>query len=241
MLYSEKITWFNEVCLKNGLGPTANQIDQLGQFVNLLLEWNRRINLISRKDEQNIWTYHILHSISPLFKIDIPKSCTMIDIGTGGGLPGIPIKIIRPDIFMLCLDSTSKKVKAVEQIINDLNLDDIKVTWGRAEEIGLKSEYKGKFDFVLARAVAPLSDLVMWSKGFLSGKTLSKKKEEQVISDRINPEPPVLLAYKGGDIFGEIDIAKKKCPELEVKSIDLTLFGAERFNSSDKKLLVVHL
>ena len=239
MLQSEKISWFNEVCLKNGLDLTTFQKDQLEQYVNLLLDWNRKINLISRKDEENIWTYHILHSISPLLKIEIPESCTMIDIGTGGGLPGVPIKILRPDISMLCLDSTSKKINVVIQIVNDLNLRDIKAVWGRAEEISLRSEFKGKFDFALARAVAPLGDLVLWSRGFLRGKT--SKKEKQTVSNRLDPNPPVLLAYKGGDMSQEIEIARKKHSELEIKSLDLTISGAEEFITSDKKLLVVHL
>jgi 16S rRNA (guanine527-N7)-methyltransferase len=241
LLQSEKKSWFNDICLKNGLDPTTGQKNKLDQFANLLLEWNRKINLISRKDEENIWTYHILHSISPLLKIEIPNGCTMIDIGTGGGLPGLPIKILRPDISMLCLDSTSKKVKAVKQIVDDLDLQDIKIVWGRAEEISLQSEYKGKFDFALARAVAPLSDLVLWSRSFLGNKTLEKKTERQNVGSRIDANPPVLLAFKGGDITKEIEIAIKKHAELEIKSIDLTIIGAEEFITSDKKLLVVHL
>jgi len=75
----------------------------------------------------------------------------MIDIGTGGGLPGVPLKILLPDIKMLCLDSTGKKVKAIENMLKDLNLDGIEVVWGRAEEIGLQKKYRGIFDFALAR------------------------------------------------------------------------------------------
>ncbi len=132
-----------------------------------MLEWNKKINIISRKDEENVWTYHILHSISPLFKIEIKQNSAIVDIGTGGGLPGIPIKILRPDISMLCIDSTGKKINAVSQMITDLKLNNIHALWGRAEEIGSQPEYAGKFDVVIARAVAPLKDLFIGLKFFL--------------------------------------------------------------------------
>jgi 16S rRNA (guanine(527)-N(7))-methyltransferase RsmG len=240
-MQSEQINWFYELCIKNGLKPTTDKIEQLGRYVDLLLEWNKRINLVSRKDEEKIWTYHILHSITLLFKVEIAQNSNIVDIGTGGGLPGIPIKIMRPDISMLCIDSTGKKIKALSHMVNDLNLNGIKTVWGRAEEIGLQSEYKGKFDFAFARAVAPLSDLVLWAKNFLKGKLLTKQKEKQYIGVYIDPDPPVLLAFKGGDISKEIEIVKKKHPELDIKSVDLVFPGTEEFISSDKKLLIVHL
>jgi len=96
---SEKTNWFRTLCVKNGFIPTDLQLEQLNQYVRLLLDWNKKINLISRKDEENVWTYHILHSISPLFKFRVTEGSRFVDIGSGGGLPGIPLKILRPDIL----------------------------------------------------------------------------------------------------------------------------------------------
>ena len=128
----EKKTWFRTLCIRNGFTPTDIQIEQLDQYVNFLLEWNKKINLISRKDEENIWTYHILHSVSPLFKVKIREGSRIVDIGTGGGLPGVPLKILRPDISLLCLDATRKKANAVSQMVEDLKIKNVNVIWGRS-------------------------------------------------------------------------------------------------------------
>lgn len=230
-----------EICLKNGLNPTDFQINQLNYYVVLLLEWNKKINIISRKDEENVWTYHILHSISLLFKINIRERSSIVDIGTGGGLPGIPIKIMRPDLHVLCIDSTGKKINAVSQMIKDIKLDDIFAVWGRAEEFGSKSEYGGRFDFTIARAVAPLEDLIYWSKAFLKTDFQKRKSAEVIMNKRENPDPPALLAFKGGDLSREIETAKRKYQNLEIKSINLAFYGSEQLNASDKKILIVHL
>jgi 16S rRNA (guanine527-N7)-methyltransferase len=239
-MHAEKKIWFRELCVKNGLTPTNDQLEQLGYYVVLLLEWNKKINIISRKDEENVWTYHILHSISPLFKIEIKQNSAIVDIGTGGGLPGIPIKILRPDLSMLCIDSTGKKINAVSRMISDLKLNNIHALWGRAEEVSLQPEYTTKFDFAVARAVAPLKDLLYWSKVFL--KSIDKNSFAIKIhsNGRVDSNPPALLAFKGGDLSEEIEIAKRKYPQINIHSIDLTFTGSEQLIASDKKLLVVH-
>jgi 16S rRNA (guanine527-N7)-methyltransferase len=239
-MHSEKKIWFRELCLKNGLNPAEDQIEQLDYYVVLLLEWNKKINIISRKDEENVWTYHILHSISLLFKLDIKKNSAIVDIGTGGGLPGIPIKILRPDISMLCVDSTGKKINAVSQMIKDLKLNNLFAIWGRAEEIGSQPLYNGKFDFAIARAVAPLIDLLCWSKSFLKSKAPNKLAEKVQVKSLEEPSPPALIAFKGGDLSKEIEIARHKYQQIDIQSIDLTIIGSEQLIASDKKILVVH-
>jgi 16S rRNA (guanine527-N7)-methyltransferase len=239
-MHSEKKIWFRELCLKNGLEPTEDQIEQLDYYVVLLLEWNKKINIISRKDEENVWTYHILHSISPLFKIEIEQNSTIVDIGTGGGLPGIPIKILRPDLSILCVDSTGKKINAVSQMIKDLKLNNLFALWGRAEELGSRPEYAGKFDFAIARAVAPLTDLLYWSKAFLKSKAINKPAVTVQVKGFVNPNPPALIAFKGGDLSKEIEIARRKYQQIDIQSIDLTIKGSEQLIASDKKILVVH-
>jgi len=239
-MHPEKKVWFRELCVKNGLTPTIEQLEQLNYYVVLLLEWNKKINIISRKDEENVWTYHILHSISPLFKLEIKQNSTIVDIGTGGGLPGIPIKILRPDISMLCIDSTGKKINAVSQMINDIQLNKIQALWGRAEEIGLQPEYTRKFDSVIARAVAPLRDLLSWSKVFLKSIDKNKRVKINHMRDRIDPDFPALIALKGGDLSEEIETAKRENPQINIQSIDITFTGSEQLIASDKKILVVH-
>jgi 16S rRNA (guanine527-N7)-methyltransferase len=240
MMHPERKIWFRELCLKNGLTPTNDQLEQLDYYVVLLLEWNKKINIISRKDEENVWTYHILHSISPLFKIEIKQNSAIVDIGTGGGLPGIPIKILRPDISMLCIDSTGKKINAVSQMINDIKLDNIHALWGRAEEVGSQPEYARKFDFAIARAVAPLKNLLSWSKIFLKSIDQNRITIKTHINGRVDPNPPALLAFKGGDVSEEIEIAKRKHQQINTQSIDLIFTGSEQLIASDKKILVVH-
>jgi len=238
---SENKSWFRALCARNGLTPTDFQLEQLDQYVNLLLEWNKKINLISRKDEENFWTYHILHCVSPLFKLKIMEGCKIVDIGTGGGLPGIPLKILRPDISLLCIDATRKKANAVLQMVEDLKIKEIKVIWGRAEEIGTQSEYLRKFDFAIARAVCQLNELIALSINFLKKRDYSSSLEKIINTDLINPNSPALIAFKGGDLTQEIDLAKRQYPKVNINTIDLIVAGAEQLIASDKKILVVNL
>jgi len=237
----DKKVWLRDLCVRNGLIPSELQLEQLEQYVNLLLDWNKKINLISRKDEENIWTYHILHCISPLFKINILEGSKMVDIGTGGGLPGIPLKILRPDISLLCLDATRKKANAVSQMINDLKLRDIEIVWGRAEEIGVQSKYLHKFDIAIARAVAPLNELVSWAMGFLKKRTQPKIIIKANKTDHLDINSSALIALKGGDLAKEIEIAKLKHPQLDISAIDLIFTGSEQLIASDKKMLIVYI
>ncbi|MGD0589409.1 MAG: 16S rRNA (guanine(527)-N(7))-methyltransferase RsmG [Bacteroidota bacterium] len=239
-MHPEKKIWFRKLCIKNGLTLNNDQLEQLDYYVVLLLEWNKKINIISRKDEENVWTYHILHSISPLFKIEIKQNSAIVDIGTGGGLPGIPIKILRPDLSMLCIDSTGKKINAVLQMISDIKLNNIHALWGRAEEAGSQPEYARKFDFAIARAVAPLKDLLSWSKIFLKSTDPNRITIKTHSNGRVDPNPPALLAFKGGNVSEEIEIAKRKHQQINIQSIDLIFNGSEQLIASDKKILVVH-
>ena len=233
--------WFRTICVKNGFIPTDLQLDQLDQYVNLLLEWNKKINLISRKDEANIWSYHILHSISPLFKIKIKEGSSIVDIGSGGGLPGIPLRILCPRISLLCLDATRKKVNAVSQMVDGLKLEHVHVVWGRAEDIGLQPEFFKKFDFAFARAVCPLNELIALSVNFIKKGDIPRSPERTNKNDFTDPNPPVLIAFKGGDLTKEIESAKRQYPQATINTIDLSIKGSEQFIASDKKILVVHI
>ena len=239
-MHSEKKLWFRTLCIRNGFMLTDLQLEQLDQYVNLLLGWNKKINLISRKDEENIWTYHILHSVSPLFRVKLMEASRIVDIGTGGGLPGIPLKILRPDISLLCLDATRKKANAVLEMVEDLKIKNVKVLWGRAEEIGIQPEHLHKFDFAIARAVCQLNELISLSINFLKKQSYSGSLENTVSGNLIEPKPPALIAFKGGDLTQEIDMAKRQHPRVNINSVDLTFTGSEQLIASDKKILIVH-
>lgn len=239
-MQSEKTNWFRTLCVKNGFIPTDLQLEQLNQYVRLLLDWNKKINLISRKDEENVWTYHILHSISPLFKIKMREGSRIVDIGSGGGLPGIPLKILRPDISLLCLDATRKKTNSISQMVDELKLESVHVLWGRAEEVGLQPEYLHKFDFAIARAVCSLNELIALSINFLKKRNNPQSIETTINKGLIDADPPVLFAFKGGDLTKEIELAKQQYPHVNIRSIDLTLNGSEQLIASDKKLLLVY-
>ena len=110
---------------QNNLPLSEAQVASLAEYESLLREWNGRINLISRRDQENIWTAHILHSLSILFHLEIPASVRVLDLGSGGGLPGIPLAIARPDLTVVLLDSMAKKMRAVSDIVARLKLGDI--------------------------------------------------------------------------------------------------------------------
>lgn len=215
--------WFWTVCRKNGLELTDTQLDLFGHFANLLLEWNRKVNLISRKDEENVWQAHLLHSASILMRVVIPAGQRVLDLGTGGGLPGIPLKICRPDLTFTLLDATKKKVDAVTDMIRTLGLPSIQVCWGRAEDMGRQAPHAHQYDLVIARAVAPLTDLVKWSKLFL----------------RSPLEGTRLITLKGGDLVTEVRHARNLSGVKNISTVELKLTDASEFLASDKKILVV--
>ena len=235
------IVWFGTTCAQNGLHLSGKQLASLEAFAALLLEWNKKINLISRRDEENIWTSHILHCISLLFKVDPPGGSTVLDLGTGGGLPGIPLKIVRPDLILTLLDSTQKKINAVQDIIKALGLKETRAVWGRAEDVGKKKEHNRDYDVVVARAVASLEDLVRWSSPFLKPEGAMTSAFPAVGTDesRRRIKKPTLIAFKGGDLEGEIRQIKNQPQVSNTTVIDLTLKGSHQFEGGEKKIVLV--
>jgi 16S rRNA (guanine527-N7)-methyltransferase len=213
------------LCEENGLLLSGKQLETLEKYAELLQQKNQVVNLISRKDEENIISKHILHSLTLLFTsvpiAGIPLEATVFDLGTGGGLPGIPIKIARPDIVLTLCDSIAKKMNAVSEIAKALDLKITAIT-DRAENISLKSDHKHKYDVVVTRAVASLADLVKWSH------TLYKKSG-------------ILLALKGGNIDEEIVSAKKVRSVSAVEETSLAIRGYGEFEKEEKKIVRVKL
>jgi len=159
-----------------------NQFQLLGP---LYKEWNQKINVISRKDIDNLYTRHVLHSLSIPAVVRFRSGADILDLGTGGGFPGIPLAILYPEVNFTLIDGTRKKIHVVQEVVEALGLQNVTAHQKRAEEL------KGKFDFVVSRGVARLSKLVSWSQHLL------KRKERHAL-------PNGLLVLKGGDIDSEI-------------------------------------
>ncbi len=166
---------------------TDKQLKQFEALGPLYEEWNSQINLISRKDIDKLYPKHILHSLAIAPIANFANGSRILDIGTGGGFPGIPLAILYPEIeFVLC-DSINKKLKVVTAIKDELRLDNVEVVWGRVEEI----KQKNSFDFAVTRAVAPLGKLWNWSNALI------RKGDKSEIDNG-------LLCLKGGDLHMEI-------------------------------------
>lgn len=166
---------------------TEKQLQQFAQLYTLYSEWNAKINVISRKDIDFLYERHILHSLSIAAQYSFDPGIQVIDIGTGGGFPGIPLAILFPEVEFHLVDSIAKKIKVVESIAAETGLVNVTTAHTRAEDI------KGrKFDFAVSRAVAPLKDLWMWSKPLL-------RKDKKMLEQKNG-----LICLKGGDLTLEV-------------------------------------
>ena len=231
---------FRRIVQANGLAVTDEQFALLDRYVGLLLDWNAKINLISRRDQENVWFAHMLHSVSPWFFVELGPGLRILDLGTGGGLPGIPLAILRQDLRLTLLDSIRKKTDAVRQMAGVLGLANVDVVVGRAEEAGWEGAHRHRYDVVVARAVARLSDLAKWSRPLLKKGDLSPAGAVQpggISSVRIRIDGPCLLTLKGGDLGGEVREAV--VGGASVRFVPLVFPGGEQIGLEEKKLLIV--
>lgn len=182
-----------EILLKYFSDFTPQQLEQLGQLELLYKEWNQKINVISRKDTEGLYEKHVLHSLSIAAVYDFAAGTQIIDLGTGGGFPGIPLAIFFPEVQFHLVDSIGKKIKVVQDVAETLGLTNVTVQHSRAEEIKNR-----QFDVVVSRAVAPLKDLWYWSKPLLKRKPAIAKTQQKL------PPPTGLICLKGGDLAQEI-------------------------------------
>lgn len=234
--------WLRTILLKNSLAVSNEQLSLLERYVEILLDWNKKINLISRKDAEHVWENHILHSVSILFKARFPEDLTALDLGTGGGLPGIPLKILMPGIRMTLLDSIGKKVAAVQDMVDRLSIAGVATVCGRAEEVGKQADHRQQYDLVLARGVAPLPDLIKYARLFLkhgSGLPAGVGNGLGTKDSRERVRLPALLAFKGGLLGEELAKAKRLGSVKSIRTVDLVFRGSEEISLSEKKVVVV--
>ncbi len=140
---------------------------QLTQYCALLQEWNQRVNLVSRRDVDQLYEHHILPSIIPLRFIEIPADAQILDIGSGGGLPAIPLKIMRPDLNIVMNDSIRKKAIFLKHVIRELQLSGITIVNERIEKVHENFDLTKKFDIIIARAVGKIDLLIDWGIPYL--------------------------------------------------------------------------
>ena len=186
---------------------TPRQVEQLAALEGLYKEWNDKINVISRNDIDSLYEKHVLHSLSIAAVFDFSAGTEIIDLGTGGGFPGIPLSIFFPDVRFHLVDSIAKKLKIVDAIVESIGLSNVTTQHTRVEEIKNR-----KFDFVVSRAVAPLKDLWKWSKPLLRHKGQETKDKEQ--GDKLG-----LICLKGGDLAQEIQESGTRPRVVEITEL----------------------
>ncbi|HEU5365467.1 MAG TPA: 16S rRNA (guanine(527)-N(7))-methyltransferase RsmG [Hanamia sp.] len=202
-----------EIITKYFTDFTENQLEQFAALKNLYQEWNQKINVISRKDMDDFYEHHVLHSLCIATQFNFPAGYRIMDLGTGGGFPAIPLAIFFPDVHFHLVDSINKKLKVAEAIATEIGLKNITVEHTRAEEIKDK-----KFDVIVSRAVAPLKDLWYWSKPLLNKRPVDQPKK---ITG--------LICLKGGDLSKEISESGLRPRIWEISKIFEEDFFKEKY------------
>jgi 16S rRNA (guanine527-N7)-methyltransferase len=195
--------------------PKEDIYVQFERYNKLLMEWNNKVNLISRQLDsiESI----VLNSIFFLTKFDLSKYKTIIDIGTGGGFPGVPLAILFPEKEFTLLDSIRKKINALSDITRKLNLKNAVPLWGRAEEISKFKKHNNKYDLVISKSVSTLSNLFNWGKDFLD-------------------KNGIMICIKGGDLKEELDGL------LNIKHISFDVIDfkfRKEYTIEDKKIVII--
>jgi 16S rRNA (guanine527-N7)-methyltransferase len=189
------------------------QIQQFSQLQELYKDWNLKINVVSRKDIDELYVRHVLHSLGIAKIIEFKSGSKVMDVGTGGGFPGIPLAILFPETQFHLVDSIGKKIKVVNEVAQGLGLQNVKTTHGRVEDV------KDTYDFIVSRAVAQMETFVRWTRGRIA------KKQQHELKNGI-------LYLKGGDLTEEL----KKYTSAKI--YDLSRYFEEDFYDTKK---VVHL
>lgn len=192
---------------------TDLQVQQFSKLQELYKDWNLKINVVSRKDIDELYLRHVLHSLGIAKVLEFKSNTTIMDVGTGGGFPGIPLAILFPECQFHLVDSIGKKIKVVDEVVAGLQLENIKSTHGRVEDVN------ETYDFIVSRAVAQMETFVRWTKNKIN------KKQNNFLKNGI-------LYLKGGDLTEELQ------KYTSATSYNLSDFFDEDFFETKK---VVHL
>ncbi|HRF24867.1 MAG TPA: 16S rRNA (guanine(527)-N(7))-methyltransferase RsmG [Chitinophagaceae bacterium] len=204
-----------EIILKYFSDFTAHQLQQFEKLGPLYKEWNEKINVISRKDIDSLYEKHVLHSLSIAAAFSFSDGTEIVDLGTGGGFPGIPLAIFFPNVKFHLVDSIAKKLKIVEAVVAETGLQNVTTAHSRIEDIKNR-----KFDFVVSRAVAPLKELWRWSIPLL--KTKNTTVQEQSYT-------PGLICLKGGDLAAEIQESNTRPKMMEIAELFPEAYFKEKY------------
>lgn len=188
-----------EILLKYFPDLSPEQIEKFKALKPLYEDWNSKINVISRKDMDNFYLHHVLHSLAIAQVISFEPKTKILDIGTGGGFPGIPLAILYPECEFYLVDSIGKKIKVVEEVTKSLALKNVWCKQARAEEI------QEKFDFVISRAVTTFDKFLPWVKN-------------KFLKDSFNSLPNGIFYLKGGDLTEELENVNKLYIEFEIEN-----------------------
>ena len=192
---------------------TEKQSQQYAALNELYEDWNQKINVISRKDMDHFYEHHVLHSLAIATQFDFPDGYQLMDLGAGGGFPGIPLAIFFPKVHFHLVDSINKKLKVAEAVSSSIELKNITVQHTRAEDIKDK-----KFDVIVSRAVAPIKDLWYWSRPLLNKRPVDQPKK---ITG--------LICLKGGDLTKEIHESGLHTRVWEINKIFEEEFFKEKY------------
>lgn len=198
-----------DILLKYFSDFSEKQQQQFAALKDLYTEWNAKINVISRKDIDSLYEKHVLHSLAIAAAFEFPAGTHVIDIGTGGGFPGVPLAIFFPEVRFHLVDSINKKLKIIDAVKEATGLTNITTQHTRAEEI------KGqKFDFAVSRAVAPLKDLWSWAKPLLKKREFTFEAPNGISVVRSG-----LVCLKGGDLAQEISDSGTRPQMMELSKL----------------------
>lgn len=197
-------------------GLTGCQRQQFEALSGLYAEWNAKINVISRKDIHNLYLHHVLHSLAIARYIRFTAGSAIMDVGTGGGFPGIPLAILFPEVEFVLLDSIGKKVRVAKEVSDAIGLENVETIHARVEE------EKRKFHFIVSRAVMPLPELVKITRKNISG-------------EQRNALPNGILCLKGGELSAELHPFRQVA-----ETVSLTDYFSEPFFAT-KKLVYLPL
>jgi 16S rRNA (guanine527-N7)-methyltransferase len=188
-----------DILIKYFPGLNNSQIERFRSLESVYRYWNQRINVISRKDIDNLYLKHVLHSLAIARFMQFNPGCKIMDVGTGGGFPGIPLAIMFPDCDFILLDSIAKKIKVVQEVCTEIQLRNVTTINDRVENI------KGSFDFAVSRAVTGLPQFYRWVRPLVSK-----------ISNHSMPNG--IIALKGGDIQNELGRLFEKASIINISS-----------------------